>query len=180
MLKFKVLRAISDICTGCRTCEILCSLNKTGRVNPLYARIRVRQPSEDSPWIHNICHHCGIPRCKEACPVPGAMYPDEQTGTMVIDENKCIRCRACMEACPFEAIQIGPKGEVLKCDLCGGDPVCVKFCEIRPEEPLPHLLYPAASCLEYVEPHRVTRKRLVPRVKGVTKSMFGPREDGRR
>lgn len=86
------------------------------------------------------------------------MYLDQRTGAIVIDEEKCIRCLACLEACPFEAIQVSPSGEMLKCDLCGGDPVCVKYCPPREERNLPRFPYPKASCLEYIEPHRMTRK----------------------
>lgn len=159
-MKFKVFRAIPDLCTGCRACELACSLNKTGRVNALYARIRVCHPSEESNYTPIICRHCRVPLCLEACPVAEAMYRDDPTNAVVIDEGKCIGCLACVDACPFDAIQVGPEGEVLKCDLCGGDPMCVKVCGERPEAPFPHLSYPAASCLEYVEPHKRTKKKV--------------------
>ena len=80
--------------------------------------------------------------------------------TLNLNEEKCIGCLACVDACPFGAIQINPDGDVLKCDLCGGDPVCVKYCPPRPAHSFPHTTYPRASCLEYVEPHRVTRKEI--------------------
>ena len=39
----------------------------------------------------------------------------------------------CVPACPFDVIFVAPDGELLKCDLCAGDPVCVKVCSTRPE-----------------------------------------------
>ncbi len=54
---------------------------------------------------------------------------------------------------PFDAIQVSPDGKILKCDLCDGDPVCVKYCPPRPEHSLPHLPWPAQSCLQYSESH---------------------------
>jgi Fe-S-cluster-containing hydrogenase component 2 len=39
----------------------------------------------------------------------------------------------CVPACPFDTVFVAPSGEVLKCDLCGGDPACVKACSTRPE-----------------------------------------------
>jgi len=53
---------------------------------------------------------------------------DELTGAVVIDEQKCIGCKACVTACPFGAILLTPEGTLIKCDLCKGDPKCVKYC----------------------------------------------------
>ena len=39
----------------------------------------------------------------------------------------------CVPGCPFDVVFVAPQGELLKCDLCGGDPVCVKACAARPE-----------------------------------------------
>lgn len=163
MARTKVFRAIPELCTGCRICELMCSLKKTGTVNPYRARIKVHSSGENGACTLIICRHCKVPLCQKACPVPEAMYQDVRTGAVIIDEKHCIGCLACVDACPFEAIQIGPDGDVLKCDLCGGDPVCVKYCPPRPEQQFPHSPYPKASCLEYVEPHRVTRKKIVAR-----------------
>ena len=161
MTNSKVFRTIPDLCTGCMTCELMCSLKKTGRVNPAYARITIHRSLEDGECTPTICRHCKVPLCQKACQVPDAMFEDKQTSAIVIDEKKCTGCRACADACPFNAIQIGPEGEVLKCDLCGGDPVCVKYCQPRPSQPFPHLAYPWASCLEYVERNKVTRKQII-------------------
>jgi carbon-monoxide dehydrogenase iron sulfur subunit len=158
MGQHKVFRAISELCTGCQICELVCSLTKTGTINPYLARIKVTRSSENGACTVVMCRHCKNPPCRDACPVPQAMYLDERTGAVVINEESCIGCFACADACPFGAIQIGPNKEVLKCDLCGGEPICVKYCPTRPEQQFPHMPYPRTSCLEYVEPHRVTRK----------------------
>ena len=48
----------------------------------------------------------------------------------VIDYNLCVGCRMCVYACPFGAMGFdADRGRPYKCDLCGGDPLCVKFCE---------------------------------------------------
>ena len=160
MARFRVLRAIPELCTGCWTCELVCSLEKTGRANPAYARLKIHRSSEDGACIPIICRHCKVPLCQKACPVPEAMYRDERTGAIVIDQEICNGCLSCADACPFDAIFIGPKGEVLKCDLCGGAPTCVKYCPPRPEQQFPHLPYPEVSALEYAEPRRVTREKV--------------------
>ncbi|MFC1944305.1 4Fe-4S dicluster domain-containing protein [Chloroflexota bacterium] len=154
----KSFRAIPDLCTGCRLCELVCSLKKTGTINPCLARIRVFSSNDDGSSTPVICRHCKKPPCQQACPVPEAMYLDAETGAVVINDAECIGCLACMDACPFGAMRVGPEKEPLKCDLCDGDPVCVKYCPTRPEHQFPGLLYGQASALEYVEPHRVTRR----------------------
>ena len=159
----RVFRAIPDLCTGCGLCELVCSLKKTGTINPYLARIRVFRSSDDGSSTPIICRHCKTPPCQQACPVPEAMYLDSKTGAVVINDAECIGCLACMDACPFGAIWVGPNEELLKCDLCEGVPVCVKYCPTRPDHQFPHLLYGRASALEYVEPHRMTKREpLVP------------------
>ena len=68
-----------------------------------------------------------------ACPVEGAMYIDEQTGARCINQEMCIGCKLCIEACGSyydpPRIAFDPeRGKAIKCDLCGGDPQCVKWC----------------------------------------------------
>lgn len=150
----RVFRAIKELCDGCRMCELTCSLKKTGNVNPYLARIKVTRNAEGIP-APIICRHCKNAPCYAACPVPGAMTRNAAS-IVSINDAQCIGCMACAEACPFGAIQVGPNREVLKCDLCGGDPTCVKYCPPRPDHSLPSIPYPKQSCLQYVEPHKVT------------------------
>ena len=133
----------------------MCSLQKTGKVNPYLARIKVTRSQKDPSYFPIICRHCKNAPCKLACPVPEAMYLDEKTGAVVVNESSCIQCFACVDTCPFGAIQVGPNKEILKCDLCGGEPVCVKYCPPRPGYLFPHLPLPKQSCLQYAEPSSV-------------------------
>ncbi len=140
-------------------CEIVCSLKHTGMVNPSLARVKVVHSPKAHAAFPLICHHCQNAPCQAACPIPGAMYTDEKTGAILIDEQNCVQCFACVEACPFGAIQVGPNKEVLKCDLCGGSPACAEYC------PQVWVLYPgmpqpAQPCLQYIEPVKVTRTKL--------------------
>ena len=145
----KTLQAKRELCTGCNICEMVCALGHTAKVNPAQARLKVIF-TDDEFCYPIICRHCQDPACLSACPVQ-AMAIDSGTGAVVLDEEKCTACRACIEACPFGAIFTGPKGEILKCDLCGGNPLCVKYCYPRPEGNFPHFPSTEEACLVYGE-----------------------------
>jgi Fe-S-cluster-containing hydrogenase component 2 len=154
----KILRAQREICSGCEMCLLACSLAKTGTINPFLARIRLNR-TEEGRANPIICRHCKNAPCLKACPIPGAMEMDIQTGVVLINEEKCISCLDCVDACPFGAIWVGPNREMLKCDLCGGSPTCVKYCPPRPDNSLPHLPWPEQSCLQYIEGHIVRKNK---------------------
>ena len=127
----KLMTANSEICSGCRTCEAVCSLFHEGVVNPAMSRIRVMTwPFEGYRSEVYACRHCDDPACLAACPT-GALSINEVTGAAVIDEKECTGCKLCMEACPQKPSRIlfdANKGVCTKCDLCGGDPLCVRHC----------------------------------------------------
>lgn len=151
----KVFIAVPELCDGCRICELACSLAKAGQVNPFLGRIRVHR-DKDAGARPRYCRHCTRPLCQEACPVPQAMSRDS-SGVVVIHPEHCIGCLACAEACPFHTIWVGPDREVLKCDLCGGDPVCVRYCPPKPVDEQKGAPSARRSCLQFVEPHQVDR-----------------------
>jgi Fe-S-cluster-containing hydrogenase component 2 len=65
------------------------------------------------------------------CPT-GALHRESAVAPVLLEEQLCIGCRMCIMACPFGAIGLylhGEKGAIVKCDLCQGDPQCVRFCE---------------------------------------------------
>ena len=65
---------------------------------------------------------------------------------MDLDHEKCVRCMACVAACPFGCSLIDePQGLVIKCDLCKGDPACAKFCPTKALEYKPIAVTKARS-----------------------------------
>ena len=57
---------------------------------------------------------------------------------MLIDDDTCIGCRMCINACPFGAPTVlAETRKVVKCDLCSGDPQCVEFCSPKAIEFMP-------------------------------------------
>jgi len=117
-----------DKCTGCRTCELVCSFDRFKVFDPYWARISVYRDERNGVFIPVVCMQCEVAPCMESCPSE-ALYRDEKTNAVVVNEDKCIGCRLCVNACPVGAIKIDPVSKVaFKCDLCGGDPKCVKHC----------------------------------------------------
>jgi Fe-S-cluster-containing hydrogenase component 2 len=126
-----VLVVDGDICGQCGTCETFCTLINDGVSAPELARIQVvptlQFDSEADP-----CLQCVEPKCLRACPV-GAISIDGAAGTnaRVVDEEICIGCYRCLEACPIDPARVRfdtEKQVAVKCTLCGGDPMCAKFC----------------------------------------------------
>jgi carbon-monoxide dehydrogenase iron sulfur subunit len=137
----KIYYRSPEACTGCRICEMVCSLHhEQTEINPKRSRIRIIDLPERGVMIPMVCRQCSPASCVLACPVD-ALRQDDDTGLIVIDDEKCIGCDRCMEACEFGAITTHPVSKkAVVCDHCGGDPLCVKYCMpeaivyMRPEE----------------------------------------------
>ena len=114
-------------CSGCRRCEIACSLKHEGRIWPEASRVRVFMliPGLEIP---HLCTQCPDYPCVSACPFK-ALTVDEKTGAVLVDVDKCTGCGKCIDACPGKVPFIHPRMKyAVICDLCGGEPECVKVC----------------------------------------------------
>ncbi len=111
-------------CMGCRICEIVCGATRTA-FNPTRSKVKIVEKLYEHPHVF-VCMQCESPACVEVCP-EGALY---KTDTMVaFDKESCTSCFLCVDACPYDAIFESKNGEYpLKCDLCHGDPQCVRYC----------------------------------------------------
>jgi len=120
--------AKSNECSGCRLCEISCSLWHEGEFSPKEARIRIINISPDAYKVR-VCKQCKKKTCIHVCPENALTYND-QKGIISVDETKCIGCKLCTKHCPFEAIWTHPKKRIaIVCDLCdGGAPQCIEYC----------------------------------------------------
>lgn len=115
-------------CTGCRLCEMVCSLRGTGAYSPRMARIRIEGAGTGPFYDVRLCDQCEEALCIDACPVE-ALARDATTQAVVLDQEACTACGACADACPTASIFVSPDGEqYLKCDLCDGNPECVAIC----------------------------------------------------
>ena len=120
-------------CTGCHSCVFACSMYHENVVRPSTARIYIKRyyGLVDVPML---CWHCSDAPCVAACPVTPekAVVKNKETGVVEFtDENKCLAatCNKCIEACPPQYLRRHPEtAKPMFCDLCGGDPQCVKAC----------------------------------------------------
>jgi len=120
------VKAIPENCSGCMVCEIVCSMKHYGVVNREKSGIIIEKKSitEDFPHVCSQGHECNY-ECISACKFD-ALEKDDK-GIVRVIEEKCVGCRLCELACPLNAIHIHDK-MAYKCDLCGGEPECVKYC----------------------------------------------------
>ncbi|MDY6792350.1 MAG: 4Fe-4S dicluster domain-containing protein [Thermodesulfobacteriota bacterium] len=125
----RVLVADLKKCTGCKQCELACSLKQTGVINPVKSCIHIIDWNHEGIFLPVFCQQCEDAPCMAVCP-KDAIYRDIKLERMVINYDLCVACRMCVFTCPFGALGFDQeKAKVLKCDLCDGDPQCVKFCD---------------------------------------------------
>jgi Fe-S-cluster-containing dehydrogenase component len=128
-----------ESCWGCKTCEVACkqeNLAPTGvklisvweegpRIvegKPEFVfRVNVcrhcDEPEPEFVFRINVCRHCDEPECIEACPEEAIFKRDD--GIVVLDQEKCVGCELCLDACPYDAIAFdAEEGIAQKCNLC--------------------------------------------------------------
>lgn len=146
-----VEKLVIDIskCTGCDSCITSCSFHHGGEFSIKKSRIQVVKIKEAGVNVPLTCQHCGEAPCAEVCPT-GAVKRDSDRNMVLIDEKKCIGCGICGLACPFGAISYDDNSKIaFKCDLCNGDPMCVKVC--------------GPKAIQYIEadvPEKIKREQL--------------------
>ncbi|MCX8023083.1 MAG: 4Fe-4S dicluster domain-containing protein [Syntrophorhabdaceae bacterium] len=133
-------------CVGCRRCELACTEYNDGKAKPSIARIKVGRNMNFGPkglyasqngqgnWgngliIQDLCKQCPHPvPCADACP-NDAIVVSPPTNARVVDKEKCIGCKMCQKACPWEMMVFdSDNNKATKCFLCKGSPKCVEAC----------------------------------------------------
>lgn len=128
-------------CVGCRECERACAAanglpeEEAKDLSATHYTV-VKSYNDDQVFVRKLCMHCNHPTCVSACLV-GA-FTKTETGAVLYDESKCIGCRYCMQACPFEVPRyewgsLTPR--IQKCRMChervvaGGQTACAEACQ---------------------------------------------------
>lgn len=120
-----------EVCTGCRTCELACAFTHAIDGKPGKSRIYPLAAGYKDLWVPVVCLQCEDPACVKSCLVD-ALKRNPETGAIELDQEKCVKCMACVAACPFGCSLHDQQHDlVVKCDLCGGDPVCAHFCPTK-------------------------------------------------
>lgn len=124
----KMLVVNPDLCTACRICELVCSFKHHEEFNPEKSRIRINMSHKDFYYFPRVCKQCDEAPCIDECPAD-ALFKDPVTGIVSLNRLNCTGCKSCIEACPFGAMGFDSTEEMAeKCNLCDGDPECVKYC----------------------------------------------------
>lgn len=124
-------------CIGCHACSVACkSENEVPlSVNRTWVKYVETGLYPDTRRHFQVtrCNHCANPPCVRICPTE-AMY-QRADGIVEFDNSVCIGCKACMQACPYDAIYIDPNtNTAAKCHYCahrtdiGLEPACVVVC----------------------------------------------------
>lgn len=116
-----------SVCSGCRRCEVHCAFFHTGGVGRSGARVQVVKIEDlgiDMPVICRQCRERYCLRCPEKALSVGAQ------GQVVVSTSLCTGCGACESLCPIGAIECSEEIPHV-CDLCGGEPRCVKACTLE-------------------------------------------------
>ncbi len=128
-----------NLCTGCMSCEVACKQENDVPLGVYWNCVQRFMQGDAYPdfkqfWLPTMCQQCQEAPCVEVCPV-GASYRDGDDNTVLIDEDKCIGCHACISACPYGVrTYVEDTNKVVKCELChqlttqGDKPACVKNC----------------------------------------------------
>lgn len=127
----------SEKCFDCNSCVMACK--NFNKLDPKILWRKVYPIKEDAykypsrMTMSLACNHCENPQCLKVCPVNA--YSKREDGIVIQDQDRCIGCRMCMMACPYNAPQYNNRTKkVEKCHMCferldeGQLPGCVLSC----------------------------------------------------
>lgn len=142
-------------CMGCNMCSMACRVDHNLPNEVLYSTAvtdggdHFRVPTGSYPnnlkmkFYTMACQHCDNPACVEVCPT-GAAYKREEDGLVLIDNEKCIGCKSCIAACPYEGVRT----------LLAADPAYPLDFQIgdhRTQEHIPNTVEKCTFCVERLD-----------------------------
>ena len=133
---------VDEYCIACHLCEVACIVEHSKSKNIFFAfteepkvNSKIEVQMNGALSFSANCRHCEHAECVEACPT-GAVWKDEATGLVKVEDSRCVGCWMCIMACPQGSIthRVSQKDHMRlsdKCDMCDGrenGPACVQAC----------------------------------------------------
>lgn len=154
-------------CIGCHACTVACKAEHQVPVGVNRTWVKYIEkgefPNSRRHFSVMRCNHCADAPCVEICPVAALFQRSD--GIVDFDNRRCIGCKACTQACPYDALYIDPQSHTAaKCNYCahridqGLEPSCVVVC---PENAIisGDLDDPASPIAKLVSRQQVTARR---------------------
>ena len=124
-------------CIGCHACTTACKSEHDVPVGVNRTWVKQVEKGEfpNSRRLFSVmrCNHCTDAPCVNICPTTALFTRDD--GIVDFDKDRCIGCKSCMQACPYDALYIDPQTQTAaKCNYCahrvdvGLEPACVNVC----------------------------------------------------
>ncbi|MFQ5674365.1 MAG: 4Fe-4S dicluster domain-containing protein [bacterium] len=124
-------------CIGCHACTVACKSEHDVPigVNRTWVKYMEKGEFPNTRRVFSVmrCNHCADAPCVDICPT-AALF-NRVDGIVDFDNRRCIGCRACMQACPYDALYLDPEtSTAAKCNYCahrieiGLEPSCVNVC----------------------------------------------------
>lgn len=124
-------------CIGCHACTVACKAEHNVPVGVFRTWVKYVETGTypDVRRLFSVmrCNHCENPPCVQICPVTALFQ--RKDGIVDFDKTRCIACKSCMQACPYDALYIDPETHTsAKCNFCanrveqGLQPACVVVC----------------------------------------------------
>ena len=158
-------------CIGCQSCTISCGIENATPLGEFRTTVRQYEVTDEKQVVNNVllprlCNHCDNPPCVPVCPVQ-ATY-QRKDGIVVINNERCIGCAYCVQACPYDARFINEETKTAdKCTFCthrleaGLLPACVESC-VGGARIIGDLKDPNSTISKMVAEHKAELKVLKP------------------
>ena len=130
-------------CVGCQACTVGCSIENQAPIGQFRTTVKQYEVNLDdgsselqnvkSFTVPRLCNHCENPPCVKVCPVQATFQRED--GIVMVDNERCVACAYCVQACPYDARFINEETLTAdKCTFCahrlevGLLPACVETC----------------------------------------------------